>query len=97
MFHCVLMKILYDISVPNLTYASDVVKFSGREMNRLHVAVNDAIRKFFTFSRWESVKTLRECCGYASVTEIFAKRQRTFLNKIPSMGNNVLSTLINLV
>ena len=90
------MKILYNISVPHLTYACDVVDFSSKEMNRLHVALNDAIRKIFTFSRWESVKALREGFGYLSVTEIFAKRKRSFLRKIPSTGNQILSYLLEL-
>ena len=94
---CVMMRILYDIAVPNLTYASDVVEFSAREMNRLHVALNDAIRKIFTFARWESVKTLRESCGYPSITEIYAKRKRSFLQKMPIVGNAVLTTISNVV
>ena len=92
---CVMMKILYDISVPNLTYASEAVVFSAREMNRLHVALNDAIRKIFTFARWESVKALREGCGYPSVTEIFAKRKQLFTQKMPTLGNTVLTTILN--
>ena len=90
------MKILYHISVPHLTYACDVVDFSSKELNRLHVALNDAIRKVFTFKRWESVKTLREGFGYLSITEIFAKRKRTFLRKIPGTGNRLLSYLLKL-
>ena len=72
------------------------VRARHREMNRLHVALNDAIRKIFSFSRWESVKTLRESFGFQSVTEIFAKRKRMFLQKIPSTGNPLLSNLLNL-
>ena len=93
---CVQLHILYAISVPHLTYACDVVDFPPREMNRLHVALNDAIRKIFSFSRWESVKTLRESFGYESITEIFAKRKRTFLQNIPSTGNSLLSYLLDL-
>ena len=93
----VLMKILYSISVPNLTYACDAIDFPVKEMNRLHVALNDAIRKIFTYSRWESVKTLRESFGYMSVTEIFAKRKKSFINKIPNLRNVLLSTLCSLV
>ena len=68
---CILMKILHDISVPHLTYACDVIDFPAKEMNRLHVAVNDAIRKIFTFSRWESVKTLRESFGYLAIYQTY--------------------------
>ena len=76
--------------------ANGPVLNAAKEMNRLHVALNDAIRKIFTFSRWESVKCLRESFGYLSITEIFSKRKRSFFHKIPRMGNLLLSTLINL-
>ena len=46
----VMMKLLYSIAVPNLTYACDVIHF--KDMHRLHVVVNDAIRKIFGFNRW---------------------------------------------
>ena len=74
---CVQLSILYAISVPHLTYACDIVDFPPRKMNRLHVALNDAIKKIFSFSRWESVKSLRESFGYLSITKIFAKRKRS--------------------
>ena len=93
---CIQMKILYAISVPHLSYACDVIDFPSKEMNRLHVALNDAIRKIFTFARWESVKTLRESFGYLSITEIFAMRKAKFLQRIPRIGNPLLSNLINL-
>ena len=89
------MKILYAISVPHLSYGCDVIEFSAKEMNRLHVALNDAIRKIFTFARWESVKILRESFGYLSITEIFAKRKIKFMQRIPSIGNPILTHLIN--
>ena len=43
------MKLLYSTCVPILTYASDVVCFPGKEMQLLHVAVNDAIRRIFSY------------------------------------------------
>ena len=91
----VYMKILYAISVPHLSYGCDVIEFSAKEMNRLHVALNDAIRKIFTFARWESVKILRESFGYLSITEIFAKRKTKFMQRIPSIGNPILTNLIS--
>ena len=92
----VMMKLLYSIAVPNLTYASDVVVFSSADMTRLHVATNDAIRKIFTFNRWESVSTLRKNCGYLSITEIFAKRKRSFEDNLTSIGNPLICTLATL-
>ena len=90
------MKLLYSICVPIVTYACDVVDYHGRELESLHVAVNDAIRKIFSYNRWESIKTLRESFGYLSVTETFAKRKRSFENCLPQIGNSFLSTLSQL-
>ena len=87
------MKLLYDICVPIATYGCDVVEYHHRELESLHVAVNDAIRKIFSYNRWESVKTLRESCGYRSVTEIFAQRKASFEKKLPHIGNSFLSSL----
>ena len=87
------MKLLYSTCVPILTYSSDVISFPGKEMQSLHVAVNDAIRKIFAFHRWESIKTLRESLGYLSITEIFAKRKRVFDERLPQIGNALLSFL----
>ena len=87
------MKLLYNICVPIVTNACEVTSYSGKEMESLHVAVNDAIRRIFSYNRWESIKTLRESFGYLSVTEIFAKRKRNFEFKLPYIGNALLTFL----
>ena len=87
------MKLLYSVCVPNLTYACDVVTYNHKEMESLHVAVNDAIRRIFGFNRWESIRTLRESFGFQSVTEIFARRKEAFCQRLPRLGNLVLTTL----
>ena len=79
--------------VPIVTYASDVITFSSKEMQSLHVAVNDAVRKIFSYQRWESIRTLRESLGYLSVTDIFSRRKRVFENRLPQIGNALLSFL----
>ena len=91
----VLMNLLYSICVPILTYACEVKVFSAREMTQLHVACNDAIRKVFTYNRWESVKALHENMGYLSITEIFAERKLKFERKLATMNNAVLRHLHN--
>ena len=48
----VMMKLLYSVCIPILTYAWDIKVFSSKEMKNIHVAINDAIRKTFTFHRW---------------------------------------------
>ena len=90
------MKLLYSICVPIISYASDVIVFHHKEMQSLHVAVNDAIRKIFSYNRWESIKTLRESLGYPSLTDIFAKRKRRFESQLPHIGNATLSFLCQL-
>ena len=89
----VLMKLLYSICVPIITYAADVVEYHNSELLSLHVAVKDAIRKIFSYNRWESIRTLRDSYGYLSVTQIFAERKISFEKKLPQIGNAFLSSL----
>ena len=87
------MKLLYSVCVPTITNACEVVTYSHKEMESLHVAVNDAIRRVFSYNRWESIKVLREFLGYLSVTEIFAKRRKKFEHNLPNIGNATLTFL----
>ena len=87
------LYLLYSICVPNVTYACDVVNYHYKEKNSLHVAVNDAIRRIFSYNRWESIRDLRIENGYLSVTEIFANRKRSFEERLSKIGNNFLSKL----
>ena len=89
----VLLKLLYDVCVPNLTYACEVTNYLSKEKNTLHVALNDAIRRIFSYNRWESVKVLRESAGYLSITEIFAKRKIAFEKRLSKVGNSFLAKL----
>ena len=89
----VLMKLLYSISVPNVTYACEVSNYHYREKESLHVAVNDAIRRIFSYNRWESIRSLRTSLGYLSVTEIFAKRKASFESNLSNSENSVLRAL----
>ena len=80
-----------------ITNACEVVTHSHKEMESLHVAVNDAIRRVFSYNRLESIKVLRESLGYLSVTEIFAKRRKKFECNLPNIGNATLTFLHYLV
>ena len=84
------------VCFPIITYACEVVNFSHKEMESLHVAVNDAIRKIFSYNRWQSIRNLRESFGYRSITEIFALRRRSFEQRLPCIGNAKLSFLSRL-
>ena len=85
------MKLLYNICVPNLTYACEVAVY--KEKQSLHVALNDAIRHIFSYNRWESISDLRKSLGYLSVTEIFAERKLLFERNLPNVGNSLLTAL----
>ena len=89
----VLLKLLYTNCVTILTYACEVKTYTGRVMMRLDVALNDCIRKIFSFNRWESTRELRRSFGYLSITEMFAKRQISFQSRLHSIGNPVLMRL----
>ena len=53
------------------------------DMYRYHVAVNNAIRKIFSFAVWQSVRTLRTSLGYQSIYEICSSAKATFLANAP--------------
>ena len=84
------MQLLYSTCIPNLTYAADVKVFTSNEMSKNNTAVNDAIRKIFTFNRWESIRDFRAGLGYPDLYTIFAKRRTSFHSKLPYIGNSVL-------
>ena len=82
------MKLLYTACVPNLVYACETVEYSTREMNSFDVALNDCIRRIFSYNRWESVRFLRMSFGYPSITDMFFERARRFQSRF-SLTRNV--------
>ena len=92
----VMMKLLYTNCVSILTYASAVKDFSASDRSDCHTAVNHAIRKIFSFKRYESIRFLREYFDYKSLTEIFAIAKKRFLTSLKSSNNHVLRHLITL-
>ena len=87
------MHLLYSICVPKLTYACDIRVHTAREMSRMDTALNDAIRKIFTFNRWESTRYLRRSFGYKSISEIFHQRANSFMHKLKFTRNPILLSL----
>ena len=75
----VLMNLLYSNCVPVLTNAAEVKFFSNAEMHDCNVALNNAIRRIFTYNRWESVRHLRQQLRFPNLTEIFYSRSTQFL------------------
>ena len=90
------MKLLYSNCVPVMTYGSEIVDYSSAEMYSLHVKINDAIRKIFSFNRWESVRYLRTDHGYLSIYEIFEQRRTVFMQRLATHRNVTLRSLYEL-
>jgi len=59
----ILVELLYTNCVPILSYACAVKEFNHNEMSLCNSAINNALRKIFTFSRMQSVRSLRQFFG----------------------------------
>ena len=90
----VAMKLLYTFSVPILTYASEVKRFNSSDMYECHVALNNAIRRIFTYNRWESIRALRTHLGFHDLYTLFAKRRQRFFENVRHPNNVTLISLI---
>ena len=91
----VLMNLLYSMCVPILTYASEVKVFKYADMHSCNVALNDAIRRIFSYHRWESPRQLREQLNFPSLYDIFHTRSALFLEKCQKSSNEVIAYLTN--
>ena len=92
----VLMKLLYSNCIPILTYGAAVKLLSAREKHQLNVAINNAIRRIFSFRYWQSIRQIREFLCYDSVEVIFAKARRHFHNSLTNHSNGLLRFLSTL-
>ena len=52
----VMLKLLYSMCVPNVTYASDVLQYSAKHMQSMNVELHDCFRRIFGYNRWESTR-----------------------------------------
>ena len=87
------MQLLFTNCVPTLSYGCSIKDYSSRQMSDCNIAVNNAIRRIFSFNKWESTRTLREQFGYPSLYEIFSKAKDKFRLSIANHSNAVLSSL----
>ena len=90
------MKLLYSICVPTMMYACEVTNLNSRQMQSFNVALNDCIRRIFTYNRWESVRFLRISMGYPSVTDICFHRRTAFFKAMPLTRNPTLLAISKL-
>ena len=89
----VLMNLLFSNCVPILSYGAETVEFSNADMRDCNTAINDAIRKIYSYHRWESTRLLRQSAGFPSIYEIFARRSKNFSNGNLRSRNEVVSKL----
>ena len=75
----VLMNLLYSNCVPVLTNAAEVKIIPNVEVHDCNVALNNCIRRIFSYNRWESTRYLRQQMSFPSVTEIFYSRSTRFI------------------
>ena len=86
----VLMQLLYTNCVPIISYACNVKIYSAQDMRDCNTAVNDAIRKIFTYQRWESVRSLRDGFQMKSVYEMFKIASDKFQLSLANHPNSIL-------
>ena len=89
----ILLHLVYTNCVPILTYGCAVKEYPSREMTDCNTALNNVIRRIFSYSRWESIRTLRISYGYKSLTELFASAKNKFHDQLPNHCNSILNSL----
>ena len=90
-----LLTLIYSNCVPIISYACAVKQYSAREMSECNTAINNALRKVFGFTEWQSIRTLREAFGFPSIYETFKKAETSFLNSCRYHSNPVIRFLIS--
>ena len=76
----ILMNLLYSNCVPVLTNAAEVKVIPNVEIHDCNVALNNCIRRIFSYNRWESTRILRQL-SFPSITKIFYSRSTRFITE----------------
>ena len=84
------LHLLYTNCIPILTYCSAIKVFSATEMRECNTAINNCIRRIFTFHRWESIRSLRELFGKKDLYEIFIISANRFNQSLSSHNNSII-------
>ena len=85
----VLMNLLYSNCVPILSNAAEVVELSTSELRDCNTAINNTIRRIYSYQRWESTRCLRTSLGFPSIYEIFSRRSQNFLKGNLNSRNDI--------
>ena len=84
------LHLLYSNCVPILTYCSSIKTFSAHDMRECNTAINNCLRKIFSFHRWESIRSLRESFGKKDIYEIFALSAKKFHASLSTHSNYII-------
>ena len=90
----VLMRLLYTNCVSILSYACSVKEYSSVEMSSCNIAINNAIRRIFSYARVESVRHLRQQYGFRSIYEIFSLAKSKFSKSAISSSNYIVQHVL---
>ena len=86
----ILMKLLYSNCVSIFTYSAAVKEFTSAEMHDINVAINNGIRKIYTYSHSESVRHLRQDCNLKSIYELFHAARSKFDDDSITSSNKIV-------
>ena len=89
------MRLLYSMSVPVLSHTAKVKLFKCNDMHKCNVALNDAIRRIFSFNHWESPRELRQQLNLPNIYEIFSSRRLKFEERCRKSSNGIIAFLSN--
>ena len=93
----VLMQLLYNNCVSQLTYGAAVKDLTASEKNQFSVAVNNVIRRIFGLRYWQSIRQIREFFYFKSTDELFIMARRRFFDSTLVHKNDTLRFLSNLL
>ena len=81
--------------VLSIIHGAEVKQLNASEMNQYNVALNNAIRRIFSFRRWQSIRQSREVYGYDSIEMMYAKakKKNRFVDSLFDHPNGVLRFL----
>ena len=91
-----LLLLLYTNCVPILTYACSIKQYSASDMSDGNVAMNNAFRRIFGFTQWQSIRTLREIFGFDSLYIIFKNARDRFALSCRHHDNPVITFIASL-
>ena len=91
-----LLALLHSNCVPILTYACAVKHYSSSDMSDCNLAMNNAFRKIFGFTEWQSIRTLREEFGFKSLYVTFKTAKDRFRDSCLTHQNPVISYIASL-